>query len=138
MAQRFGHAAHALTGRDRDGEFTEYMQARLSSLRRLAYRLCQDWQRGDDLVQAAIIDLYVQWGRAVAADHSDGYARTILVRKYLSERRSRWFSRRNRAEAHAHPAVRPGRLGRRQRRRPRKQPPRSAQCRCQGRAAEDC
>jgi len=65
------------------------MQARLPWLRRLAFRLCQDWQRGDDLVQAAIIDLYVQWGRAAAADHIDGYARTILVRKYLSERRSR-------------------------------------------------
>jgi DNA-directed RNA polymerase specialized sigma24 family protein len=67
------------------------MQARLPWLRRLAFRLCQDWQRADDLVQAAIIDLYVQRDRAAAADHIDGYARTILVRKYLSERRSRWF-----------------------------------------------
>jgi RNA polymerase sigma-70 factor (sigma-E family) len=91
MAQRFGQAMRALTGRDRDSEFTEYMRARLPWLRRLAFRLCQDWQRADDLVQAAIIDLYVQWGRAAAADHIDSYARTILVRKYLSERRSRWF-----------------------------------------------
>jgi RNA polymerase sigma-70 factor (sigma-E family) len=80
-------------GRDRDSEFTEYLQARLPWLRRLAFRLCQDWQRGDDLVQAAIIDLYVQWGRASAHGHVDGYARTILVRKYLSERRSGWFRR---------------------------------------------
>jgi RNA polymerase sigma-70 factor (sigma-E family) len=77
----------------RDAEVAGYVHARLSWLRRLAFRLCQDWQRGDDLVQATITDLYVHWGRASAAEDIDAYARTILVRKYLSELRSGWFRR---------------------------------------------
>jgi RNA polymerase sigma-70 factor (sigma-E family) len=62
-------------------------------LRRLAYLLCQDWQRADDLVQATITRLYMHWGRASAVEHTDGYVRTILVREYLSERRSGWARR---------------------------------------------
>jgi DNA-directed RNA polymerase specialized sigma24 family protein len=42
----------------RDAEYTEYVQARLPWLRRVAYLLCQDWQGADDLVQAAITRLY--------------------------------------------------------------------------------
>jgi len=74
----------------RDIEIADYVRARLPWLRRIAYRLCRDWQHADDLVQATITDLYVHWGRARAADHVDAYARTILVRKYLSERRTGW------------------------------------------------
>ena len=76
-----------------DEEFTGYVSTRMLSLRRLAYLLCQDWQRADDLVQAAITRLYVHWGRARAMDHTDAYARAILVREFLSERRSGWARR---------------------------------------------
>ena len=77
----------------RDDEFTEYVTERMWWLRRLAYLLCQDWQRADDLVQATITRLYTHWGRAAAVEHTDGYVRTILVREYLSERRSGWARR---------------------------------------------
>jgi len=77
----------------RDDEFTDYVAGRLWSLRRIAYLLCQDWQRADDLVQAAITRLYVHWGRARAVEHIDAYARTILVREFLGERRSGWARR---------------------------------------------
>lgn len=77
----------------RDDEYTEYISARMMSLRRTAYMLCQDWHRADDLVQAAITKLYVYWGRAQAADHIDAYARTVLVREFLGERRSAWARR---------------------------------------------
>ena len=77
----------------RDLDFTEYVGARLPWLRRTAFLLCQDWSRADDLVQAAITSLYVHWGRARAVDHTDSYARTILVRVYLSEQRSGWMRR---------------------------------------------
>ena len=77
----------------RDDEFTEYVSARLPWLGRVAYLLCQDRHRSEDLVQAAITRLYVHWRRAVAADNLDGYARTILVRVYLSERNSAWARR---------------------------------------------
>ena len=77
----------------RDDEYTEYISARMMSLRRTAFMLCQDWHRADDLVQAAITRLYVHWGRARAADHIDAYARTVLVHEFLDERRSAWARR---------------------------------------------
>src|SRR5258706_4140201 len=77
----------------RDIEFTEYVQARLTWLRRVAYLLCQDWDRADDLTQAAVTRLYIHWGQARSADHIDGYVRGILVREFLGARRSAWARR---------------------------------------------
>jgi RNA polymerase sigma-70 factor (sigma-E family) len=77
----------------RDEDFTVYVQARLAWLRRVAYLLCQDWQRADDLVQTTITSLYVHWRRARAMESIDGYARTILVRAFLGERRGGWAQR---------------------------------------------
>jgi len=77
----------------RDAEFTEYTAARLGSLRRLAYLLCGDWDRADDLVQRAIIKLYAHWSRARADGRADAYARVILVREFFGERRSGWARR---------------------------------------------
>jgi RNA polymerase sigma-70 factor (sigma-E family) len=77
----------------RDAEFADFVAARESSLRRLAILLCQDWHRADDLVQAAITKLYVHWPKAKAADSMDAYARAIVVREFLEERRSSWVRR---------------------------------------------
>ncbi len=77
----------------RDAEFTEYVVGRMAAWRRVAYLLCQDWDRADDLVQGAITRLYVRWNRARAADHIDSYAHVVLLREYLGERRSSWSRR---------------------------------------------
>jgi RNA polymerase sigma-70 factor (sigma-E family) len=77
----------------RDEEFTAYVTARTPWLRRVAYLLCQDWHRADDLVQSAITRLYVHWRRASAAENIDGYARTVLVRVFLAEERGGWRQR---------------------------------------------
>jgi RNA polymerase sigma-70 factor (sigma-E family) len=74
----------------RDDEFTAYVSARLGTLRRIAYLLCQDWQRADDLVQSAITRLYVHWDRVAGIEHTDAYTRTILVREFIGEQRSGW------------------------------------------------
>lgn len=79
----------------RDAEFTEFVAARMSALRKVAYLLCQDWHRADDLVQVAITRLYANWHRASVMEHTEAYVRTILVRAYLSERRSGWARRVN-------------------------------------------
>jgi RNA polymerase sigma-70 factor (sigma-E family) len=79
--------------RGRDAEYTEYVAARLSYLRRLAAVLCDDWQRADDLVQAALVKLYVHWGQVRAASHTDAYARAVLVREFIHDRRSTWAKR---------------------------------------------
>jgi RNA polymerase sigma-70 factor (sigma-E family) len=77
----------------RDAEFTEYVSARAAGLRRVAYLLCQDWHHADDLVQDAITRLYMKWDRARAVEHLDAYARVVLVREFLGERRSGWARR---------------------------------------------
>ena len=79
--------------RSRDAEYTEYAAARLPSLRRLAGVLCGDWQRADDLVQATLTTLYVHWGGVRAGTHPDAYARAVLVREFVHERRSAWVRR---------------------------------------------
>lgn len=77
----------------RDAEFSDYVSARLQSLRRLALLLCQDWHRADDLVQAALTKLYLHWGRAVGAQNQDAYVRGMLVREFLNDRRTSWSRR---------------------------------------------
>jgi RNA polymerase sigma-70 factor (sigma-E family) len=74
-------------------EFVEYVTARMPALRRLAYTLCGDEHRGDDIVQQAMTRLYTHWRRASAATNIDHYVRTILVRVYVDERRLAWSSR---------------------------------------------
>jgi RNA polymerase sigma-70 factor (sigma-E family) len=90
---RQSSSAGPLMRQSREAEFTEYVQARLPWLRRIAYRLTQDWQLADDLTQVAITSLYTHWNRARDASSTDAYARTILVRAFIAERRSPWTRR---------------------------------------------
>jgi len=46
-----------------------------------------------DLAQATLTQLYVHWGRVQAATHPDAYARAVLVRESIHERRSVWVKR---------------------------------------------
>lgn len=75
------------------GEYAEYVEARLPWLRRIAYLLCQDWHGADDLVQVTAARLFTHWPRAARMDNVDAYVRMILVRAFLGERRSGWFRR---------------------------------------------
>jgi RNA polymerase sigma-70 factor (sigma-E family) len=77
----------------RDADYSEYVEHRLPALRRLALLLCQDRHRADDLVQQAIIRVYMRWAKASAADNTDAYVNAILVREFLHERRSGWIRR---------------------------------------------
>ena len=70
--------------------FVEFAQSRLNGLRRAAYLLCGDWDRGDDLVQKTLTDVYAQWGRASRADNIDAYVRTVLVHRFIDDRRRGW------------------------------------------------
>lgn len=71
-------------------EYVEYVTARLPALRRLACLLCGDEHRADDIVQDAITKLYVHWDKARAATNLDAYARTVLVRTFVDEKRLAW------------------------------------------------
>jgi RNA polymerase sigma-70 factor (sigma-E family) len=74
-------------------DYDSYAAARMATLRKSAYLLCGDWDRGDDLVQRTMEDLYVGWSTASRADNIDAYVRTMLVHRFLDERRSGWARR---------------------------------------------
>ncbi|GIG62583.1 RNA polymerase sigma24 factor [Longispora fulva] len=73
--------------------YVDYVRLRTPWLRRVAYLLCQDWHRADDLVQVTITRLYVHWRKASRTDNLDGYVRTMLLRVFLSEQRTGWRAR---------------------------------------------
>jgi RNA polymerase sigma-70 factor (sigma-E family) len=75
---------------DTDREFTAYVTARAPALRRTAYLLCGDWHRAEDLTQSALARLYLAWSRARRTGAVDRYARKIVVRVFLDERRRMW------------------------------------------------
>ena len=82
-----------MTAERTDAAFTEYVAARGPWLRKVAFLLCQDWHRADDLVQNSIIKLYARWPRAEEIDNIDGYARKVVVNTFLAEERSPWWRR---------------------------------------------
>jgi RNA polymerase sigma-70 factor (sigma-E family) len=69
----------------RDREFAEFTQARSTALRRTAFLLCGDWQRAEDIVQTALVKLYVSWHRVHRDGNVDAYVRTILTRTAIDE-----------------------------------------------------
>ncbi|WP_433273739.1 SigE family RNA polymerase sigma factor [Actinosynnema sp. CS-041913] len=86
-ADAFGYA---VVGVDEEAEFTAYIGANLPRLRRLAYLMCGDEHRADDVVQIAITRLFAHWRKARAARDLDAYVRAIVVRTFLNEHRRRW------------------------------------------------
>src|SRR3954463_7140412 len=71
-------------------DFRGFAESRRAGLRRTAFLLCGDWHQADDLVQSALVKLYVAWPRIRASESPDGYTHRTLVRCYLDERRRPW------------------------------------------------
>ena len=78
---------------DRDIAFAQFVTAKGDGLQRTAYLLCGDWHRAEDLTQVTFTKLYRQWPKLTDREALDGYARKVLVRAFLSERRLGWFRR---------------------------------------------
>lgn len=62
----------------RDVEFTTFVRASSVELGRLAWFLCGDTTRAEDLVQQALLRVYLAWPRAREAD-TLAYARRVLI-----------------------------------------------------------
>lgn len=78
---------------DLEESFVTLARRELPSLRRLAYAMCGDWHRADDLVQEALERVYAARLRAHAATDPGAYLRTTLVRRVFSEARRPWRRR---------------------------------------------
>jgi RNA polymerase sigma-70 factor (sigma-E family) len=81
-----------------DDEFARYVGARARTLRATAYSMCGDWHHAEDITQIALLTLYRVWPR-IADETRDAYARKVLLRVYLDDRRRPWRSREHLTDA---------------------------------------
>ena len=64
--------------------YVEFVTARQTHLRRIAYAICGDWQRADELLAAALVKLYVAWPRLQREGSEEVYVRRLLVRSHVA------------------------------------------------------
>lgn len=82
-----------------DAEFAEFATAAQGSLRRTAYLVCGDWDLASDLVQEALVRVYVAWPRIDRQGGLHAYARRCVVNLAIDHGRRR--SSRERPTEHA-------------------------------------
>lgn len=73
--------------RDREASFTAFVAARRTHLHRLAYAICGDWHEADDLVQTALVKLYVKWPTVRRDGREEAYVRRIILNAYIDSGR---------------------------------------------------
>lgn len=71
-------------------EFAEYFTARREAMRRMAYLICGDWHRADDLAQNAFVALHRQWRKVRDKAALDSYMRRALIHAAIDESRRPW------------------------------------------------
>lgn len=77
----------------REQAYVDFVTARQTHLRRIAYAVCGDWHQADDLLQTALTKLYVAWPRLRREGTEEAYVRRILVRANVDEYRRPWRRR---------------------------------------------
>ncbi|MFB7948529.1 SigE family RNA polymerase sigma factor [Kitasatospora phosalacinea] len=75
-------------------EFEQFASSRAHRLFQVAYLMCGDWHQAQDLVQTTLAKMFSVWGRLQRGGGDDGptidaYARKVLLRNYLSQKRLR-------------------------------------------------
>ncbi|WP_183094426.1 SigE family RNA polymerase sigma factor [Nocardioides stalactiti] len=70
-----------------DGAFLDFVESRRTHLRATAYLMCGDWHQADDIVQEALIRLYVAWPRIAESASLNAYARRTIVNTALNQAR---------------------------------------------------
>jgi RNA polymerase sigma-70 factor (sigma-E family) len=73
-------------------DFEEFASSRTRRLFQVAYLMCGDWHRAQDLVQTTLAKMFAVWPRLRRREDESGldaYARTVLLRTYLSQKRLR-------------------------------------------------
>jgi len=73
-----------------DRTFVEYYTVHGARIRALAYLLCGDWHRAEDLTQIVFTKLYRSWRRISREEVPQSFVRQTLLRAFLDERRKPW------------------------------------------------
>jgi RNA polymerase sigma-70 factor (sigma-E family) len=80
---------------DHDASYVEFVAAQQDRLRRIAYAVCRDDARAEDVLQEALVKLYLSWGSVRQVGREEAFARRIIVNADLDQRRRPWHRRRS-------------------------------------------
>ncbi|MGH3431396.1 MAG: RNA polymerase sigma factor, partial [Thermocrispum sp.] len=75
---------------DLEGQFQDFAERQVLTLRRFAYLLCADWHLAEDLVQTALLKMYRAWPKLRDRDTVTRYARRAVLNCWLDEKRRPW------------------------------------------------
>ncbi|MFE5482062.1 SigE family RNA polymerase sigma factor [Streptomyces sp. NPDC056527] len=73
-------------------DFAEFAESAYASLLRTARLLTGDPHAAEDLVQAALVRVYLRWGGSARWESPQAYARKVVVNLYATWRRRRWHT----------------------------------------------
>jgi RNA polymerase sigma-70 factor (sigma-E family) len=71
-------------------DFDAFVRARSRPLLQAAWLLTGDWQTAEDLLQSALVKVYLSWGRIRRDGNPEAYTRRVLVNTYITGWRRRW------------------------------------------------
>ena len=74
----------------RDAASTAFVRTRRDHLLRVAYALSGDRSGAEDLLQTALVKLYVAWPRLRRAEAAEAFVRTTMVRTTIDDSRRPW------------------------------------------------
>jgi RNA polymerase sigma-70 factor (sigma-E family) len=75
---------------DHDATYVEFVTAHQARLRRIAYAVCRDANRAEDVLQEAFVKLYLSWSKVRKQGVEVAYARRIIVNADIDDRRRPW------------------------------------------------
>lgn len=81
---------------EEQNSFREFVAARMTSLRNLAYVTCGDWHTAEDAVANTLAKLYPRWRRL---DRPDLYAKKMVLRAVIDESRRPWRRERSASDS---------------------------------------
>jgi RNA polymerase sigma-70 factor (sigma-E family) len=73
-----------------DGEFTAFVVAHERGLRRMAFLICHDRHRAEDIVQNVLVRLFQRWARIERREDVLAYARRAVANAAIDEKRRPW------------------------------------------------
>ncbi len=79
-------------GSNHNTDFADFVTGAHASLLRTARLLTGDAHAAEDLVQAALVRVYLRWGRSAGWESPQAYARKAVVNLYATWRRRRWHT----------------------------------------------
>jgi RNA polymerase sigma-70 factor (sigma-E family) len=87
---------------DDEQAFREFVTSQMASLRKLAYVTCGDWHAAEDAVANTLVKLYPRWRKL---ERPDLYAKTMVLRAAIDEKRRPWRRERSAGDAMPDTAV---------------------------------